>query len=176
MEKAYFAGGCFWCITPTFRQLDGVHRVISGYSGGQEVDPTYEDVKHQRTGHRECICIEYDQRCTTYEALLKIFLESVDLFDGGGQFIDRGFSYTLAVYYSREEERKTALHLLQQAQLQAQARELAQREQRQSLEQVPQMGEPAPEQVQDAQKQATIIVSPSSGGWMTLTLRPASSY
>ena len=119
MEKAYFAGGCFWCITPTFRQLDGVHRVISGYSGGQEVDPTYEDVKHQRTGHRECICIEYDQRCTTYEALLKIFLESVDLFDGGGQFIDRGFSYTLAVYYSREEERKTALHLLQQAQLQA---------------------------------------------------------
>ena len=59
MKQAYFAGGCFWCITPTFRELDGVDNVISGYSGGTEENPTYEDVKYQRTGHRETICIDY---------------------------------------------------------------------------------------------------------------------
>lgn len=117
MEKAYFAGGCFWCITPTFRQLDGVHQVISGYSGGLEENPTYEDVKYQRTGHRECICIVYDEMRIAYETLLQIFFDSVDLFDGGGQYIDRGFSYTLAVYYGREAQREAALRLLQRAEL-----------------------------------------------------------
>jgi hypothetical protein len=58
-ETAYFAGGCFWCITPTFREMEGVLDVISGYSGGDEVNPTYEDVKYQRTGHRETIRIDY---------------------------------------------------------------------------------------------------------------------
>ena len=57
---AYFAGGCFWCITPTFKETPGVFDVISGYSGGDEVDPTYADVKYQRTGHRETIRIDYD--------------------------------------------------------------------------------------------------------------------
>ena len=119
MEKAYFAGGCFWCITPTFRCMEGVSDVISGYSGGDEVNPTYEDVKRQRTGHREAICIVYDPAQVSYENLLQVYLDSVDPFDAGGQFIDRGFSYTLAVYYNTAQEQKTALRLLAQLEEQA---------------------------------------------------------
>ena len=108
MKSAYFAGGCFWCITPTFRELEGVDNVISGYSGGNEENPTYEDVKYQRTGHRETICIDYDPETVSYTELLGIFLNGVDPFDDGGQFIDRGHSYTLAVYYLEESEKAIA--------------------------------------------------------------------
>ena len=109
MESAYFAGGCFWCVTPTFRELPGVVNVISGYSGGDEEAPLYEDVKYQRTGHRETIRIDYDPDRISYETLIDVFLSAVDPFDPDGQFIDRGHSYTLAVYYLRESERQTAL-------------------------------------------------------------------
>jgi len=115
-RTAYFAGGCFWCITPTFNEMDGVERVISGYSGGDEVDPSYLDVKHQRTGHRETIRIDYDDAQVSYAELFDIFLNGVDPFDGEGQFIDRGHSYTLAVYYLNETEREiveTALRALE---------------------------------------------------------------
>lgn len=105
MKNAYFAGGCFWCVTPVFMDMDGVQDVVSGYSGGDEPDPSYDDVKHQRTGHRETIKIVYDPARVSYEALLDTFLGSVDPFDEGGQFIDRGHSYTLAVYYTEEAER-----------------------------------------------------------------------
>lgn len=98
-ETAYFAGGRFWCITPTFRELDGVSDVVSGYSGGEEADPSYLDVKYQRTGHRETIRIDYSPEKVQFETLMDIFLASVDPFDPDGQFIDRGFSYTLAIYY-----------------------------------------------------------------------------
>ena len=104
MKQAYFAGGCFWCITPTFQEMEGVATVTSGYSGGREADPTYEDVKYQRTGHRETIRIDYDPAQISYESLLQIFLDGVDPFDEGGQYIDRGHSYTLAVYWQTEEE------------------------------------------------------------------------
>ena len=109
MKTAYFAGGCFWCITPTFQEMDGVYRVISGYSGGDEQNPVYEDVKYQRTGHRETIKIEYDPDAVSFAALFEIFLSGVDPFDDGGQYIDRGRSYTLAVYYLSEEEKSIAL-------------------------------------------------------------------
>ena len=108
MKTAYFAGGCFWCITPTFRELPGVAAVISGYSGGREENPAYEDVKYQRTGHRETIRIDYDPAQVSYGELQDIFLNGVDPFDEGGQFIDRGHSYTLAVYYLTDEERQLA--------------------------------------------------------------------
>ena len=107
-ETAYFAGGCFWCITPTFKEMDGVMDVVSGYSGGDEADPTYLDVKHQNTGHRETIRIDYAPEKVPFETLIEIFLASVDPFDGGGQFIDRGHSYTLAVYYLSEDQRRIA--------------------------------------------------------------------
>ena len=88
--------------------MAGVAAVTSGYSGGMEADPSYEDVKYQRTGHRETIRIEYDPEQVGYAALLDIFLSSVDPFDPDGQFIDRGHSYTLAVYYCTEAQQQAA--------------------------------------------------------------------
>ncbi len=108
VETAYFAGGCFWCITPTFREAPGVLRVVSGYSGGDEHAPTYEDVKSQKTGHRETIELEYLPEQVSYGELLDIFLSGVDPFDPDGQFIDRGHSYTLAVYYLNDVQRQIA--------------------------------------------------------------------
>ena len=119
MATAYFAGGCFWCITPTFREMEGVHNVISGYSGGMEVNPVYEDVKYQRTGHRETIRIDYDPEQVSFRELFDIFLGGVDPFDEGGQFIDRGHSYTLAVYYLTEEEQQIALEGIRALEAQA---------------------------------------------------------
>ena len=113
-ETAYFAGGCFWCITPTFRETPGVLEVTSGYSGGEEVDPSYEDVKHQRTSHRETIRIQYDPALVSFRQLMDIFLGSVDPHDPEGQFIDRGFSYTLAVYYLSEAQKDAATSRLTQ--------------------------------------------------------------
>lgn len=118
-QTAYFAGGCFWCITPTFNEMDGVHKVVSGYSGGDEIAPTYLDVKYQRTGHRETIRIDYDADKVSFSELFDIFLDGVDPFDAGGQFIDRGHSYTLAVYYQNAEEKRIAKEAI--AQLEAES-------------------------------------------------------
>jgi peptide-methionine (S)-S-oxide reductase len=108
IQTAYFAGGCFWCITPTFKEMPGVLDVVSGYSGGNEVDPTYMDVKSQKTGHREAIRIDYIPDRVTFEELFDVFLSGVDPFDPDGQFIDRGHSYTLAVFYLNEEQKRIA--------------------------------------------------------------------
>jgi len=105
--KAYFAGGCFWCVTPIYK-IYGVENVVCGYSGGDEVNPTYEEVKAQKTGHRETIALDYDPGVVTYDKLLDIYLANVDPYDGEGQFIDKGFSYTLAIYYNTDEELKMA--------------------------------------------------------------------
>ena len=111
-RTAYFAGGCFWCITPTFKEMAGVSSVISGYSGGEEINPTYEDVKYQRTSHRETIRIDYNPEEVSFHALIDVFLSSVDPHDPDGQFIDRGFSYTLAIYYLDEQQKAIAEELL----------------------------------------------------------------
>ena len=105
--KAYFAGGCFWCITPIYK-IYGVDRVTAGYSGGDEPNPSYLDVKAQKTGHRETVELEYDPRNVTYEDLLDIFFANIDPFDPNGQFIDRGHSYTTAIYVQNEMERSAA--------------------------------------------------------------------
>lgn len=112
--NAYFAGGCFWCITPVFYDIKGVKKVISGFSGGDEVNPKYEDVKAQKTHHRETIKVEYDENKTTFKELLECFLTHVDLQDGEGQYIDRGRSYTLAVYYMNDEEKEVTLKRLEE--------------------------------------------------------------
>lgn len=106
MKNAYFAGGCFWCVTPLFKELPGVLDVVSGYSGGDEIAPSYEEVKKQNTGHRESIKIIYDPNQVDFSSLLEIYLQNVDPFDDGGQFIDRGFSYTLAIFYTEDNEKK----------------------------------------------------------------------
>ena len=105
--RAYFAGGCFWCVTPIYKMY-GVDKVTCGYSGGDEVNPTYEDVKAQKTGHRETIMLEYDNKTVSYDNLLDIYFSNVDPFDKDGQYIDKGFSYTLAIYYTTEEEKEKA--------------------------------------------------------------------
>ena len=108
MKTAYFAGGCFWCITPPFENTAGVLSVISGYSGGDEADPKYEDVKAQKTGHRETVAVDYDENTVSFAELVDLFLTLVDPFDGGGQFIDRGHSYTLAIYCKNDGETAAA--------------------------------------------------------------------
>ena len=113
IETAYFAGGCFWCITPTFQEMEGVSSVLSGYSGGEEANPAYEDVKYQRTGHRETIRIDFCPEQVSFAELIEVFLNGVDPFDEGGQYIDRGHSYTLAVYYLNEPQRRTAEDAIQ---------------------------------------------------------------
>ena len=112
MKSAYFAGGCFWCITPTFANTKGVINVTCGYCGGDEVNPTYEDVKKQKTSHRETIKIDYDEALIDYKTLLDIFINNVDVYDEGGQYIDRGHSYTLAIYYENDEEKNIINELI----------------------------------------------------------------
>ena len=105
--KAYFAGGCFWCITPIFK-IYGVDSAVCGYSGGEEPDPSYERVKKQKTGHRETIELTFDPETVSYETLLDIFLSNIDPFDGEGQFIDRGRSYSPAIFYQTKDEERSA--------------------------------------------------------------------
>ena len=112
--NAYFAGGCFWCITPIFYEIEGVKKVVSGFSGGDEINPQYEDVKAQKTMHRETIKVIYDEEKVSFKELLDCFLNHVDLLDGEGQYIDRGRSYTLAVYYTSEEEKTKTLNRLKE--------------------------------------------------------------
>ena len=102
--SAYFSGGCFWCIAPIFRDQTGVLSATVGFSGGTEPSPSYSDVKSGKTHHRETICVFYDPKVISYASLIDLFLWNVDPFDDGGQFIDRGRSYTLAIYYSSESE------------------------------------------------------------------------
>ncbi|WP_036043612.1 peptide-methionine (S)-S-oxide reductase MsrA [Leptospira alstonii] len=107
-EKATFAGGCFWCMEGPFESLPGVISVISGYSGGKEVNPTYEDVGHGRTGHRESVQIEFDPSKIRYEDLLKVFWKQIDPTDGGGQFADRGNQYKTGIFYRDKTQKKAA--------------------------------------------------------------------
>jgi methionine-S-sulfoxide reductase len=94
------AGGCFWCIAMPFYEKEGVNKVISGYAGGKEINPTYYEVKHQKTSHKECIKIVYDEGKVSFEQILKIYFEHIDPYDDGGQFIDRGESYTTCIFYN----------------------------------------------------------------------------
>ncbi|PTL40298.1 peptide-methionine (S)-S-oxide reductase MsrA [Alkalicoccus saliphilus] len=107
-EKATFAGGCFWCMVKPFDEQPGIHRVVSGYTGGHTADPTYEEVCSETTGHREAVQITFDPEVFPYSRLLEIFWQQIDPTDPGGQFHDRGTSYTTAVFYHNEEQRKLA--------------------------------------------------------------------
>ena len=103
--KAYFAGGCFWCVEESFEKLIGVEEVISGYSGGKTENPTYKEVTYGNTGHFEAIEIKYDERKISYKQLLGIFWINIDPFDSEGQFCDKGYSYRSVVFYNSELEK-----------------------------------------------------------------------
>jgi peptide methionine sulfoxide reductase msrA/msrB len=106
--RATFAGGCFWCVEHAFEDLDGVVEVVSGYAGGKEKNPTYEEVSSGATGHAEAIQIRYDPSRITYEKLLDVFWRQIDPTDPGGQFVDRGRQYRTAVFYHDDEQRRLA--------------------------------------------------------------------
>lgn len=107
-ERAYFAGGCFWCVEADFEKVQGVDEVVSGYTGGTTVDPSYREVTRGGTGHYEAVEIRYDPDIVSYEQLLYAFFRSVDPTDSGGQFCDRGESYRTAIFVQTEEERRAA--------------------------------------------------------------------
>lgn len=95
---AVFAGGCFWCVESDFDRVKGVVSTVSGYTGGRVPNPTYKQVVSGKTGHREAVQIVFDPEVVSYGELVEIFWRTVDPTDGGGQFCDRGHSYTTAIY------------------------------------------------------------------------------
>ncbi|MDC0396402.1 peptide-methionine (S)-S-oxide reductase MsrA [Candidatus Pelagibacter sp.] len=105
IERAYFAGGCFWCMEESFEKVEGVIEVISGYSGGTTENPTYKEVTYGNTGHFEVIEIRYDSEKVSYEKLLDIFWINIDPFDEVGQFCDKGYSYRSVAFYSIDSEK-----------------------------------------------------------------------
>ena len=105
-NKAYFAGGCFWCVEESFEKLKGVEEVISGYSGGITENPTYKEVTYGNTGHFEVVEIIYDKKVISFEELLENFWVNIDPFDAYGQFCDKGYSYRSVAFYQNDEEKK----------------------------------------------------------------------
>ena len=108
MEKATFAGGCFWCMVKPFDQWDGIESVVSGYMGGHVENPTYEDVKKGTSGHLEVVQITFDPQIFSYDQLLDIYWMQIDPTDAGGQFHDRGESYKTVIFVHSEQQRKMA--------------------------------------------------------------------
>ncbi|MFS0576412.1 peptide-methionine (S)-S-oxide reductase MsrA [Sporosarcina sp. 179-K 3D1 HS] len=108
IEKAAFAGGCFWCMVKPFKEWDGIEDVVSGYMGGHVKNPTYEDVKNGDSGHLEVVEITYNPDVFSYEQLLDVYWQQIDPTDAGGQFHDRGHSYSTAIFYYTEEQRQLA--------------------------------------------------------------------
>jgi len=106
--KAYFAGGCFWCMEEAFEKVDGVLTVVSGYMGGTVANPTYEQVSDGRTGHAEAIEVTYDPTKVTYQKLLDAFWRNIDPVTPNAQFCDHGTQYRAAVFYSTDEEKRLA--------------------------------------------------------------------
>ena len=104
-ERAYFAGGCFWCMEESFENILGVSKVISGYSGGTTENPTYKEVTYGNTGHFEVIEVIYIPEVVSYEKLLEEFWVNIDPFDAAGQFCDKGYSYRSVAFYQNEKQK-----------------------------------------------------------------------
>tara|TARA_Y100000817_G_scaffold152397_1_gene119112 strand:+ start:369 stop:941 length:573 start_codon:yes stop_codon:yes gene_type:complete len=106
LDKAYFAGGCFWCMEESFEKTEGVIEVISGYSGGKTSNPTYDEVTYGNTGHFETVEVIFDKSITNYKTLLEIFWINIDPFDTQGQFCDKGYSYRSVAFYQNDYQKK----------------------------------------------------------------------
>ena len=109
LEKATFAGGCFWCMEPPFDKLDGVVSTTSGYTGGHAKDPTYQEVSAGGTGHAEAVQVRYDPRKISYAQLLDVFWHNVDPLTSDRQFCDQGHQYRTAIFYHDEKQRRLAV-------------------------------------------------------------------
>ena len=108
IRSAVVAGGCFWCVESDFEGVAGVIEVVSGFAGGTRPDPSYREVVRGGTGHLEAVEITYDASVLPYAEVLRLFLRSIDPLDAGGQFCDRGESYTTAIFAATGEEREIA--------------------------------------------------------------------
>lgn len=108
LETAIFAGGCFWCVESDFDKVPGVTKTVSGYIGGHLANPTYKQVSRGGTGHIESVRITFDPSVTPYERLVHLLWRSIDPTDAGGQFCDRGESYTSAIFALSQEQNDTA--------------------------------------------------------------------
>lgn len=104
-DKAVFAGGCFWCMESDFEKLEGVSKVVSGFTGGKIMNPTY---RGNHEGHYEAVEITYDPAKVSYQQLLDYYWFNIDPFDARGQFCDKGHSYLSAIFVANEKERKLA--------------------------------------------------------------------
>ena len=105
VKKSYFAGGCFWCMEDAFEKIKGVEEVISGYSGGTSVNPTYKDVTYGNTGHFEVAEIIYDEDVISYKEILNLYWKNIDPFDSAGQFCDKGLSYRSVAFFKTIKEK-----------------------------------------------------------------------
>lgn len=108
LQKATFAGGCFWCMVKPFIEWDGIESVLSGYMGGSVINPTYEQVKTGSTGHTEVVEITYNADLFSYEQLLELYWQQVDPTDDEGQFQDRGSNYRAVIFYHDEQQKQLA--------------------------------------------------------------------
>jgi len=106
--KAYFAGGCFWCMEEAFEKVEGVLMAVSGYMDGTVANPTYEQVSAGGTGHAESVEVTYDPAQVSYEKLLDAFWRNVDPLTPNAQFCDHGTQYRAAIFHSTPEEQKLA--------------------------------------------------------------------
>jgi len=108
LEKATFAGGCFWCMEEAFDKVEGVVSVTSGYTGGNKVNPGYEEVSAGGTGHAESVEVLYDPAKVSYAKLLEIFWRNIDPTTPDRQFCDRGNQYRSAIFYQNETQKRLA--------------------------------------------------------------------
>ncbi len=104
-EQVTLAGGCFWCIESAFQEEPGIIDAVSGYTGGQSQNAQYIDVAAGTTQHREVVQVSYDSEIISFEEILNIFWSRIDPTDDGGQFADRGYQYTTAIYYHSDSQR-----------------------------------------------------------------------
>lgn len=109
LAKAVFAGGCFWCVEASFEGIPGVKSVVSGYAGGTEANPTYEQVGSGRTGHAESVEITFDPKVATYAKLLDVFWHNIDPTQANAQFCDHGPQYRSAIFTVDESQRLAAV-------------------------------------------------------------------
>ena len=108
LQKATFAGGCFWCMQPFFDHLKGVKETVVGYTGGRMANPGYEDVSTGETGHAESIEVIFNPKEVSYEEVLNLYWHNIDPTQVNGQFVDEGAQYRTVIFYHNEEQKQIA--------------------------------------------------------------------
>ena len=115
MEAATLGGGCFWCVEAVYQRITGVRRVMSGYAGGKQRNPTYEAVCTGRTGHAEVVQIEFDEHTLSYADILKVFWQAHDPTTLNRQGADVGTQYRSIICYHDERQHEVAVRSKEQA-------------------------------------------------------------